>query len=173
MHGIVFEHLKKAITLIRKEKKQTIVIIIIFLRCVKQLEKFSLNFNLVPRAFPFWIGSAPTQFKKEKPWERGCLNFSSCNPFPSWPAAAGVAAAKDTCQQPRPQAYTRYASEPSYQPEAWSSRLARRVTSHSIIAEDDWERGCLVNSFSALISWAICNKYGPLILGFPQQKHIF
>ena len=47
--------------------------------------------------------------------------------------------------QPRPQAYTRYASEPSYQPEAWnrarSSRSACRVTSHSIIAEDDWEWG--------------------------------
>ena len=28
--------------------------------------------NLVPRAFPFWIGSA-TQFKREKPWERGCV----------------------------------------------------------------------------------------------------
>ena len=30
-----------------------------------------LEGNLVPRAFPFWIGS-PTQFKREKPWERGC-----------------------------------------------------------------------------------------------------
>ena len=49
----------------------------------------SVQGNLVPRAFPFWIGS--TQFKREKPWERGwvqgtlgCLNnvhFSARAPF--------------------------------------------------------------------------------------------
>ena len=40
-----------------------------------------LKSNLVPRAFQFWIGP-PTQFKREKPWERGWLKSADMKLLP-------------------------------------------------------------------------------------------